>query len=229
MPPGCESSQHQSFSARRLVRRTHYGLLAASFVLGVFSSRPIDCMTGLAAAKDMLAGAPSISSKSVGTHRACCNDPKSSCGRRRKMETLGPVTGGLAHTSTTCRRRHRNLDLLNSFLERRAARAGNGPRRRSMPRSSGRELTRDCLPSSRRQPLLPEKIDANELIGGSASCSRARSASGSGFGSSSIRRHSADRCDGFQLETAMANLANKARDAMPNGGRAGHRLAQRES
>jgi CheY-like chemotaxis protein len=84
---------------------------------------------------------------------------------------------------------------------------------------SGSELTRRLLAFARRQPLQPEPVDLNELI---EEISKLLSRT---LGENIEIRLDLDRTippvlvDRVQLETAIANLANNARDAMPNGGR----------
>lgn len=137
----------------------------------------------------------------------------------QRMEAIGQLTGGLAHD-------------LNNYL---AVIIGNLDLLAEMPQSNGEalslvegaiagaergaELTRSLLAFSRRQPLAPRVLDVGAHI-------RALS--------KLIDRTIGERIeveldipgglwrvtvDGAQLDSALINLANNARDAMPEGGR----------
>ena len=137
----------------------------------------------------------------------------------QKMEAVGQLTGGLAHDfNNLLAIIIGNLDILNEsrqwhideneLLQAALAAA-----------VSGSELTRRLLAFARRQPLQPEPVDLNELI---EEISKLLSRT---LGENMEIRLDLERSipsvlvDRVQLETAIANLANNARDAMPNGGR----------
>jgi PAS domain S-box-containing protein len=136
----------------------------------------------------------------------------------QKMEALGELTGGLAHDfNNLLAIVIGNLDILKEI--------GTGDSAKDAlvadamaAALSGSELTKRLLAFARRQPLQPERIDLNELIGGISKL-LART-----LGAdveitldldATIAPIVADRA---QLETTIANLANNARDAMPGGG-----------
>jgi len=136
----------------------------------------------------------------------------------QKMEAIGQLTGGLAHDfNNLLAIIIANLDILGESrdlcheqteLVEAAVSAA----------LSGSELTRRLLAFARRQPLQPEVIDLNDLIDDLArllSRTLGEHIDVKLDLDPAIPRIVADR---VQLETAITNLANNARDAMPNGG-----------
>ncbi len=138
----------------------------------------------------------------------------------QKMETIGQLTGGVAHDFNNMlaiiigsldlaqRRLNGKEDprLLNSIQS-----ARDGAQRAAV-------LTARLLAFSRQQPLAPEIVDANKLVGGM---------------SEMLRRTLGEQisievvlagglwptfADLSQLENAILNLSVNARDAMPDGG-----------
>jgi two-component system cell cycle sensor histidine kinase/response regulator CckA len=134
----------------------------------------------------------------------------------QKMEALGNLTGGMAHDfNNMLGVIIGNLDLLiegGNDQKTLAAESLDAALR-------GADLTRRLLAFARRQPLAPQRIDVNELIGGMTKLlSRVLGED---------VRISLDLApevwpvvaDPAQLESAFMNLAANARDAMPSGGR----------
>src|SRR6185312_8662468 len=135
----------------------------------------------------------------------------------QKMEALGQLTGGLAHDFNN----HLgiiigNLDLLAADLPGEQKELVDDALTAAF---NGADLTRRLLAFARRQPLRPERVDANKLIGEITKLLRRT------IGERIEIRLNLDpgvpqvSADPSQLETAIANLANNARDAMPSGGR----------
>jgi PAS domain S-box-containing protein len=137
----------------------------------------------------------------------------------QKMEAVGQLTGGLAHDFNNL------LAVIIGNLDIMAELAPSTPEHAELSAAaleaalSGAELTRRLLAFARRQPLKPEEVDANELVRGITKL-LART-----LGEDIRITLDLDPAtkpvfvDRVQLETAIANLANNARDAMPAGGR----------
>jgi PAS domain S-box-containing protein len=137
----------------------------------------------------------------------------------QKMEALGHLTGGLAHDfNNLLAIIIGNLDVLAEL------RPGDAEQTELVQGAinaalSGSELTKRLLAFARRQPLLPEQVGLNDLVEEISKLLRRT------LGEDIEIRLDLDRSipqvtvDRVQLETAIANLANNARDAMPNGGR----------
>ncbi len=137
----------------------------------------------------------------------------------QKMEAIGNLTGGMAHDfNNLLGVIIGNLDLLRDLPP------GN-PDAGDMIRDSleaalkGADLTRRLLAFARRQPLRPEPVDVNALVGGMMTLLRRL------LGEDiEITLDLADGVwtavvDPAQLEASITNLATNARDAMPRGGR----------
>jgi PAS domain S-box-containing protein len=136
----------------------------------------------------------------------------------QKMEVVGQLTGGIAHDfNNFLTVVLGNLELLDrrvkdSDLSRLVHNAINASRR-------GAELTQRLLAFSRKQTLMPELIDVNELV---RSMSNLMSRTlGATIDIEIIAATDPWSCkvDSAQLESAILNLAINARDAMPRGGK----------
>ena len=138
----------------------------------------------------------------------------------QKMEAIGQLTGGLAHDFNNM------LSVIISGIslaKRNLAREDGNPQRYLDAAVEGAEraatLTHRLLAFSRQQPLSPEPVDPNKLVGGMAELLhrslgesvRLETVLGAGL----WRTHA----DASQLESALLNLAVNARDAMPEGGK----------
>jgi len=139
----------------------------------------------------------------------------------QKMEAVGQLTGGIAHDFNNL------LQGIAGSLEMAEKRLGDG-RIAEVERlnaaakaSAGRAiaLTQRLLAFSRRQPLDPRPVLANELVTSMDDLLRRTM----GEQIEVVLRLAPDLspalCDPHQLESAVLNLAINARDAMPNGGR----------
>lgn len=138
----------------------------------------------------------------------------------QKMEAVGQLTGGLAHdfnnmmavilsaTSLMRRRLAAGDTDVGKFVDA----AEDGAKRAAT-------LTARLLAFARRQPLSPETVEANKLVGGMSELLRR-----------TLGEHVSVEtvlgggvwpvlADPSQLENSLLNLAVNARDAMPDGGR----------
>jgi|GraSoiStandDraft_45_1057281.scaffolds.fasta_scaffold04378_5 PAS domain S-box-containing protein len=136
----------------------------------------------------------------------------------QKMEAIGHLTGGLAHDFNNL------LAVIIGNLDVMTELGSSTPEQEELSTAaleaalSGAELTRRLLAFARRQPLQPEEVDTNALVSGITKLL------GRTLGQDvkitldldpATKPISVDR---VQLETAITNLANNARDAMPAGG-----------
>jgi len=145
----------------------------------------------------------------------------------QKMEAVGELTGGLAHDfNNLLTIIIGNLDLVQDEL------AASAPTREAARVAldaglRGAQLTRQLLAFSRRQPLQSRAFDLNALASATIELLRR-----------TLGQHveiemdlAADLwpalADPTQLESALANLAINARDAMPGGGRLAVETANR--
>jgi signal transduction histidine kinase len=210
-----------------------YGLLAASFVLAILLLETNGLHGRLAAAKALLADRARdlerrVRDRTVELQRA--NEALKSeiverqraeeqLSHSQKMEALGQLTGGMAHDfNNILAIIVGNLDILHD-LPARTLQEKELVQDALEAALRGSELIRRLLAFARRQPLRPDRIDVNALVGG-ISRLLART-----LGENVEIELDLDLAiptilaDPVQLETAIANLANNARDAMPKGGR----------
>lgn len=137
----------------------------------------------------------------------------------QRMEAIGQLTGGLAHDlNNYLAVIMGNLDLLAEHAHAIPEMLGliegalDGAER-------GAELTRSLLAFSRRQPLDPKVLDVGERI---VDVTRLLKRT---IGEKIVIEMQIARdlwpvmVDGAQLDSAIVNLANNARDAMPEGGK----------
>lgn len=138
----------------------------------------------------------------------------------QKMEAVGQLTGGIAHDFNNMlaviigglNLAQRRLDRGETDVKRFMEGAMEGATRAAA-------LTQRLLAFSRQQPLAPENIDANRLVGGLTDLL------GRTLGEP-VRLETVltaglwrTLADPVQLENVIVNLTVNARDAMPDGGR----------
>jgi signal transduction histidine kinase/ActR/RegA family two-component response regulator len=135
----------------------------------------------------------------------------------QKIEALGQLTGGVAHDFNNL------LQVISGGLQL-VARQADATRRESIFSAMrqavdrGASLCRQLLAFSRRQPLKPEAVNLQRLIGDMLELLNR-----SLRGDIHIRTEFAEplwnvEVDSGELELVILNLAVNARDAMPNGG-----------
>jgi PAS domain S-box-containing protein len=135
----------------------------------------------------------------------------------QKMEAVGQLTGGVAHDFNNL------LTVVLGALERLELELGGGRLGRLVQSakraaSRGATLTAQLLAFSRKQLLMPQRTNLNELIGGMSELLRGT------LGSKIQVREALAAgawpvfCDPNQLQSVLLNLALNARDAMSDGG-----------
>lgn len=139
----------------------------------------------------------------------------------QKMESIGQLTGGIAHDFNNM------LAIVIGSLDiaRRRLTPDSDPRiikgidNAAEGAQRAAQLTARLLAFSRQQPLDPQPIDVNKLVGGMSEllrrtigeAIRVETVLAGGLWRASI--------DASQLEAAIINLCVNSRDAMPMGGR----------
>jgi signal transduction histidine kinase len=137
----------------------------------------------------------------------------------QKMEAVGQLTGGIAHDFNNM------LAVVVGGIDL-ARRRLNGPRREVMIHltnamegaTRAAALTRRLLSFARSEPLLPERVDSAELVGGMSELLDRT------LGERIVVRTQLDAeawpvfVDSHQLENAILNLAVNGRDAMDGEG-----------
>ncbi|HUF86610.1 MAG TPA: PAS domain S-box protein [Thermohalobaculum sp.] len=134
-----------------------------------------------------------------------------------KMQAIGQLTGGVSHDFNNL------LAVVLGNLELLREQLGGGPghdlaERAMAAAQRGATLTRRLLAFARQQPLKPQAVDVEALLGEMADL--IRQSLGEAIGLSVRCDAGLPPCfvDMAELETALLNLAINARDAMPGGG-----------
>ncbi|MDB5559429.1 MAG: hybrid sensor histidine kinase/response regulator [Enterovirga sp.] len=138
----------------------------------------------------------------------------------QKMEAVGQLTGGIAHDFNNLLTGVVGaLDLLQTRLAQ--GRTDNLERYAKAAISSASRaaaLTHRLLAFSRRQPLDPKPVHANQLVTGMEDLLRRTLGEKIRLEIVTAEELWLTRCDPNQLENALLNLAINARDAMTAGG-----------
>ncbi|MPZ34786.1 MAG: PAS domain S-box protein [Rhodospirillales bacterium] len=136
----------------------------------------------------------------------------------QRMEAIGQLTGGLAHDfNNYLAVVIGNLDLLADcrFDDPEAPKLIEGALAGAQ---RGAELTRSLLAFSRRQPLSPRNLDVGQRIGDVARLLKRAIGEKITLDVEVAPGLWPVEIDAAQLDSAIVNLANNARDAMPDGG-----------
>jgi len=139
----------------------------------------------------------------------------------RKMESLGQLTGGMAHDFNNA------LAIIVSALQlaERSIERGDADRIRRFiadaveSAQNAGELVRRLLAFSRQQPLSPKPVDANRLVHNMSEILRRTLGEQVHVETVLAGGLWNIKADQNQLENALVNLATNARDAMPEGGK----------
>jgi signal transduction histidine kinase len=140
----------------------------------------------------------------------------------QKIESIGQLTGGIAHDfNNMLAIVIGSLDLARQRLDGGGATAKVASGIDSALEGARRaaELTSRLLAFSRQQPLSPQPLDVNKLVGGMSEM--LRRAIGEQMQLETVLAGGLWRsfADPNQLENAILNLCVNARDAMPQGGK----------
>jgi PAS domain S-box-containing protein len=139
----------------------------------------------------------------------------------QKMEAVGQLTGGIAHDfNNLLTGIVGSLDLLQIRLNQ--GRTENVSRYINAAMTSANRaaaLTHRLLAFARRQPLIPEAVDANQLVVSLEDLLRRTIGETIDLAIVAAEDLWPTLCDPNQLESALLNLAINARDAMPHGGK----------
>jgi PAS domain S-box-containing protein len=147
-------------------------------------------------------------------------DTRARLAQSQKMEALGQLTGGIAHDFNNML--HVVLGCIDGLRRQMAGREPALLAQLDMAQDGARRaatLTRQLLAFARRQPLKPEVIDPNRLVGGMSDILRRTLGETIAIETVLAGGMWSVSADANQLESAILNLALNARDAMPAGGR----------
>jgi signal transduction histidine kinase len=138
----------------------------------------------------------------------------------QKMEAIGQLTGGVAHDfNNMLAVIIGNLGLLMRRWRPQEERAVQYIENALAGARRAETLTHRLLAFSRQQPLVPQVLDCNKLVGGMNDLLQRTIGENiqveTVLGGGNWRT----KADPAQLESALLNLAVNARDAMPHGGK----------
>ncbi len=138
----------------------------------------------------------------------------------QKMEAVGQLTGGIAHDfNNMLAVTMGSLELLNRRIGPEDPRAKRYIEAATDGAKRAANLTQRLLAFSRQQPLRPETLNVNRLVGGMSDL--LRHSIGAEIRLETVLAGGlwAVDVDPNQLESVVLNLGVNARDAMPGGGR----------
>ena len=136
----------------------------------------------------------------------------------QRIEALGNLAGGVAHDfNNLLTVIIGNLDLLDNALDDKPAARAHADRALGAA-LRGSDLTRQLLTFSRKRPLVARPLALNALIGGTVEMLRRTLGKDIAVEVDLAPDLWPVASDKAQMESAVANLAINARDAMPAGG-----------
>ncbi len=136
----------------------------------------------------------------------------------QKMEAVGNLTAGMAHDFNNL------LGIIIGNLDLLRDQPNRDPEVDELAHEAldaalrGADLTRRLLAFARRQPLQPERIDVNQLIGQLSNLLKRTLGEEVEITLELDAKIWPIVADPAQLEASLTNLATNARDAMPKGG-----------
>jgi len=137
-----------------------------------------------------------------------------------KMESVGQLTGGIAHDfNNMLAIVIGSLDLAKRRLEKDPRKAEASIDNAMQGAERAAQLTARLLAFARQQPLAPQALDANKLVGGMSELLRRTIGEAVRFETVLAGGLWPAFIDAGQLESALINLCVNGRDAMPEGGR----------
>jgi PAS domain S-box-containing protein len=137
----------------------------------------------------------------------------------QKMEAIGQLTGGIAHDFNNL------LAIIIGNLDMAQAQLGGQPELHRLVGDGldaalrGADLARRLLAFARLQPLQPERLQMNELIGRTVKLLDRILGENVPITFTPAPDLWPTLVDAAQVEAALINLATNARDAMPRGGK----------
>jgi signal transduction histidine kinase/CheY-like chemotaxis protein len=190
-----------------------FGLI---LVTGLLASRAArTSMTRLAGARDELA----TSNEALRAQIRQGEQLESQLRQMHKMDAIGQLTGGIAHDfnnmlgaiMAAMELAKRRLSSGDSNVDRFLDGAMEAARRAAT-------LTKRLLAFARQQPLAPQPVDANRLIGNMSDLLRSSLSERIKIEVVAAAGLWTINVDALQLENCILNVAINARDAMPEGG-----------
>lgn len=188
-----------------------YGLAALSFVLVLVLLETTGLHSKFVAAAERLSG-------EVREVRARALLTEAQLRQAQKMEAIGNLTGGLAHDFNNL------LAIVIGNLDILVERKRDDPDVTELAGEAldaalrGADLTQRLLAFARRQPLQPQEVDVNALIAELMKLLERTIGQNIEISLDLDPGVWPTVVDPAQLDSALANLATNARDAMPNGG-----------
>ena len=178
-----------------------------------FTRRSFGALSG---ARDLLLDSNAQLREQVGRRQ----EAESQLRQSQKMQALGQLTGGIAHDFNNM------LGVImgaHDLMSRRIKKGDFGIQRFLDAATSATEraaaLTQRLLAFARQQPLAPQPIDANKLIGAMSDLLHATLGEHIQIETVTAAGLWTMHADAQQLESAILNIAINARDAMPEGGK----------